>query len=54
MPKQIPVISTKPLLRNLLDFRADRLGLLMRVSQKCGDFGVFHLGRTKKILGSQT
>ena len=50
MSRPIPVIDGKPLVGNLLDFRADRLGLLLRVSRICGDIGAFYIGRTKKIL----
>lgn len=50
MCKPIPVIDGKPLIGNLLDFRTDRLGLLLRISRTCGDIGSFYIGPTKKIL----
>jgi len=50
MYKSIPVIDGRPLVGNLLDFRADSLGLLLKVSRICGDIGAYYIGRTRKTL----
>ena len=48
--KSIPVIDGRPLMGNLLEFRADRLGLLLKVSRICGDIGAYYIGRTRKTF----
>ena len=46
----IPRVSELPILGNLFAVRNDRLGLLMRVSQQCGDIGTFGLGPRRVVL----
>jgi cytochrome P450 len=46
----IPTVPGLPLIGNLLDFRFNRLDLLLRMSRKCSDIGVFHLGPRTVIM----
>jgi cytochrome P450 len=46
----LPQLPRLPLLGNLLAFRRDPIALLRRVTEHCGDLGVFHLGRRPIVL----
>lgn len=46
----IPTIKGLPIIGNLIDFRYNRLPLLQRVSEECGDIGRFYVGPTEVIL----
>jgi cytochrome P450 len=46
----VPTIKGLPLIGNLIDFRYNRLPLLQKVSEECGDIGKFHVGPTEVIL----
>ncbi len=48
--RTIPSIKGFPLLGNLIEFRYNRLSLLQRVSEECGDIGRFYVGPTEVIL----
>ncbi len=50
---RIPTMSGIPILGNLPDLRADRLGFLERVARECGDIGIFSaMGREFVLLNS--
>jgi cytochrome P450 len=46
----IPRVSGLPLIGNLPEFRADRLGLYLRVTRECGDIGIYRVGPRRLIL----
>src|SRR2546421_2166613 len=49
----IPTVPGLPLIGNLLDFRFNRLDLMLRMSQQSSDMAVFHLGpRTVVMLNT--
>jgi cytochrome P450 len=46
----IPGITANPVLGNAIEFKRDRLGLFLRTFEKCGDIGVYSVGRQKFYL----
>ncbi|HYU73110.1 MAG TPA: cytochrome P450 [Ktedonobacteraceae bacterium] len=46
----IPTVPGLPLIGNLLDFRFNRLDLMLRMSRKSSDIGVFHLGSRTVVM----
>ncbi len=46
----IPHLPAHPIWGNMAAFRTDRLGLLERVTQDCGDVGIFHVGPWPVVL----
>src|SRR5438067_3280752 len=46
----IPTLPGLPFIGSLLEFRFDRLGLLMRISRKHWDIGLFHLGERTVVM----
>ena len=46
----IPTVPGLPLIGNLLDFRFNRLDLMLRMSRKSGDIAVFHLGSRTVVM----
>jgi cytochrome P450 len=48
----IPYLQGMPVLGHLLDFRNDRLNLLLRISRQLGDIGGVKLGSTSLVLMS--
>jgi cytochrome P450 len=49
MPPVVATMPRTPLIGNLWDLQADRLGFLQEVYRTCGDVGIFYLG-LKKIF----
>ncbi len=50
IPATIPRLRGLPLIGNLPEFRADRLGLYLRVARECGDIGVYQVGPRRVVL----
>src|SRR5262245_18891804 len=50
----IPEFRGLPLLGSMLDFRRDRLELLLRVSRRCGDIGIFRFGPWPTVLANSS
>jgi cytochrome P450 len=46
----IPTVPGLPLIGNLLDFRFNRLDLMLRMSRKSSDIAVFHLGSRTVVM----
>src|SRR5207244_12867099 len=48
--KPIPCIQEPPVVGSLFAYRRDRLSLLMRMIQECGDVSCFHFGPFPLVL----
>src|SRR5438067_12061046 len=46
----IPTVPGLPLIGNLLDYRFNRLDLMLRMSRKSGDIAAFHLGSRTVVM----
>jgi cytochrome P450 len=50
LQRAIPKLPGLPFLGNIREFRSNRLDLLLRVSQECGDIGIFRVGPWPVVL----